>query len=114
MRDNGTIVAQEVNTLRLGGERRRLQLSKPLSATCLSGLIGTGAMDCKQYSIYPDDAGCWLARLNDRVAGPYLSYGLALRVAAAEITCVRKLGNNARFVVKNASGTVRTQHCFCK
>ena len=71
-------------------------------------------MDCKQYSIYPDAVGCWLAHLNDRVAGPYLSYGLALSVATAELRRVRKLGNNARLVVKNASGTVRAQHCFCE
>ena len=71
-------------------------------------------MDCKHYSIYQDVEGCWFAHLNDRVAGPYLSYGLVLRVATTEIVRVRKLGDNARLVVKNASGTVRAQRCFCE
>ena len=71
-------------------------------------------MNCKQYCIYQDADGCWLAHLHDRVAGPYLSYGLVLRVATTEIVRVRKLGDNARLVVKNASGTVHTQHCFCE
>lgn len=71
-------------------------------------------MVCKQYSIDRDAEGSWLADLSDRLAGPYLSYGLALRVAMAEITQIRKLGYSAKFVVKNANGTVHTQHCFCK
>ena len=69
-------------------------------------------MDCKQYSIYQDVDGGWFAHLHDRVAGPYLSHGLVLRVVATEIVRVRKLGDNARLVVKNASGTVRAQRCF--
>ena len=102
-----------MNTIRLGSWNGPLQLNKPLSAICAGGLIGAH-MDCKQYSIYQDVDGGWFAHLHDRVAGPYLSHGLVLRVVTTEIVRVRKLGANARLVVKNASGTVRAQRCFCE
>ena len=78
------------------------------------GGIGNDVMVCAQFSIYPDAVGGWLADLDDRQAGPYCSHGLVLRVVISEILRVRKLGNDVRLVVKNANGTVRVHHCFCK
>ena len=103
-----------MNTIRLGGEKHPLPLVRAVGATITVGGIGNDVMVCAQFSIYPDAVGGWLADFDDRQAGPYCSHGLVLRVVISEILRVRKLGNDVRLVVKNANGTVRVQHCFCK
>lgn len=71
-------------------------------------------MDCAQYCVYPAEVGGWLARLDQREAGPYNSRDMALRVAISEILRRRKQGEAARLTVKDARGDVCAERCLCK
>jgi len=69
-------------------------------------------MSCTGCTLLPlRDA--WMAECGNGRQGPYLSKGMAFRVAAAEAQALRRRGSNVRISIRDESGEVSAEYCLC-
>jgi len=69
-------------------------------------------MSCTVCTVLPV-RNAWIAECGRNRQGPYLSKGMALRVAAVEAQALRQRGNNVRIAVQDESGDVSAEYCLC-
>lgn len=70
-------------------------------------------MSCVPCLVKPAANDGWVAQIDNREFGPYLSCDMALKVAIADALARRKSGNPARVVITDADGTIRAKRCLC-
>jgi len=58
-------------------------------------------------------ANGWIAECENVRQGPYLSKGVAFRIAAAEALALRRHGQRSRISVQDESGAVSAEFCLC-
>jgi hypothetical protein len=68
-------------------------------------------MTCLQCNVFPAKNGGWLAHVENREVGPYISQELALQVAIAAALQLRRLGGAARVTVRDCDGNICAEHC---
>ena len=69
-------------------------------------------MPCMVCTLLPVGTG-WIAECGKTRQGPYLSKGMAFRVAAAEAQALRRQGQDARIAILDETGTVSAAYCLC-
>jgi hypothetical protein len=69
-------------------------------------------MFCTVCSVIPVD-GNWIAKCGMVDHGPYMSNGMALRVATSEALELRRQGRRSRISVQNSAGEVIVEYCLC-
>jgi hypothetical protein len=69
-------------------------------------------MACACCSVIPIDVG-WIVECEKATHGPYMSNGMALRVATAEALSIRRLGRRSRVSVQNNAGEIIAEYCLC-
>ena len=69
-------------------------------------------MSCIVCSVIPID-GNWIVESGTVRQGPYMSNGMALRVAATEALALHKLGQRSRISVQNSAGEISAEYCLC-
>jgi hypothetical protein len=69
-------------------------------------------MHCTVCSVIPVD-GNWFAKCGAANHGPYMSAGIAVRVATSAALEIRRQGRNSRISVQNAAGEVNVEYCLC-
>lgn len=70
-------------------------------------------MNCVPCIVKPS-ANSWVAQIDNKEFGPYLSCDMALRVAIADALARRRSGCPARVVVQDALGAIRAKRCLCQ
>jgi|SRR6185369_4586902 len=70
-------------------------------------------ISCVDCTLLPVRNG-WVAECGLERHGPYLSKGMAFRVAAAEARALRQSGSNVRIAIQDENGDVSTAFCLCK
>lgn len=70
-------------------------------------------MNCVPCLVKPSAHSGWVAQIDDKEFGPYLSRDMALKVAIADALARRQTGCPASVIVTDADGTVRAQRCLC-
>jgi len=83
---------------------------KPHARGGCAGKLKT--MSCTICTLLPL-RNAWIAECGTSRQGPYLSKGMALRVAAAEAQARRRRGDNVRIAVQDESGDVCAEYCLC-
>jgi hypothetical protein len=71
------------------------------------------SLGCKKYIVCPSDRGGWIAKIENREAGPYVSRDLALQVAVSEAGQSHTPGQPICIVVEDARGEVSAARCIC-
>jgi hypothetical protein len=66
-----------------------------------------GFVEC---SVRPDGHSGWIAEIEGRAMGPYLSEDFALRIAVGEAQIVHRSGRAVCITVYNAVGSVRAKY----
>lgn len=56
----------------------------------------------------------WIAECGLERHGPYLSKGMAFRVATAEARALRQRGSDVRVAIQDQNGDVSAAFCLCK
>ena len=69
-------------------------------------------MSCTAYSVIPVD-GDWFVECGKIRYGPYLSNGIALRVAVSGSQALCREGKPSKISVQDNGGTVRVEYCLC-
>jgi hypothetical protein len=69
-------------------------------------------MHCTVCSVIPVD-GNWFAKCGTVNQGPYLSAGIAVRIATSEALEMRRQGRRSRISVQNTAGDVEVEYCLC-
>ncbi len=72
----------------------------------------TKKMSCTLCTLVPAGVG-WFAECGDTRQGPYLSKGMAFRVAAAEAVVLRRKGHGVRISIQDENGEVSAAYCLC-
>ena len=70
------------------------------------------SMSCTLYSIVPVD-GKWIVQCGTDNRGPFMSKGIALRLAFAEASAVHAKGQRSRVSIQDGAGTISAEHCLC-
>jgi hypothetical protein len=58
-------------------------------------------------------ADSWIVQCGADSHGPYLSNGMALRVATAEALSLRRQGRRSKISVQNRAGETSVEYCLC-
>ena len=69
-------------------------------------------MYCTVCSVIPVGS-TWVAECGTTSHGPYLSNGIALRVAVSEAQALHRQGKRSRISVQNSAGDVSAEYCLC-
>jgi hypothetical protein len=56
----------------------------------------------------------WIAECGKIRQGPYLSKGMAFRVAASEAQALRRHGQNVKITIQDETGAVCAEYCLCR
>jgi len=67
---------------------------------------------CTVCSVVPVDTD-WFVECRKTSHGPYLTNGIALRVAVSEAQAIYRQGNNSKISVQDRAGDVTAEYCFC-
>jgi hypothetical protein len=67
---------------------------------------------CTVCSVIPVD-GDWLVEYGKTIHGPYLSNGIALRVAVSEAQALHRQGQRSRISVQDNAGAISAEYCLC-
>jgi len=69
-------------------------------------------MSCTVCTLLPVGNG-WIAECGKTQQGPYLSKGMAFRVAATEAQSLRRRGKDVQIAIKDETGEVSAAYCLC-
>jgi len=69
-------------------------------------------MHCTVCSVVPVD-GNWFAKCGTVSHGPYMSAGIAVRIATSEALEIRRQGRRSRISVQNTAGEIEVEYCLC-
>ena len=69
-------------------------------------------MSCTACTLIPVSSG-WIAECGNMRQGPYLSKGIAFRIAATEALVLRRHGQRVRISIQDESGAVSAEYCLC-
>lgn len=69
-------------------------------------------MSCICYSVISKD-GSWIVGSEEINHGPYMSIGMALRVATSNALAKRSLGQRSRISIHNRTGVIVAEYCLC-
>jgi hypothetical protein len=69
-------------------------------------------MSCTVCTLLPVNNG-WIAVCGATRQGPYLSKGIAFRIAEAEAVVLRRQGQAVKISIQDATGEVSAEYCFC-
>ena len=69
-------------------------------------------MPCIACTLRPVANG-WVADCGNAQQGPYLSKGVAFRIAATEALVLRRHGQRVRISIQDESGAVNAEFCLC-
>jgi hypothetical protein len=68
---------------------------------------------CIACTVVPT-ADSWIVQCGADSHGPYLSNGMALRVATTEALALRRQGLRAKISVQNRAGDTCAEYCLCE
>jgi hypothetical protein len=69
-------------------------------------------MSCTACTLRPVVNG-WIAECGNMRQGPYMSKGLAFRIAATEALMLCRQGQRARISIQDENGEVSAEFCLC-
>jgi hypothetical protein len=69
-------------------------------------------MSCTACSVIPVD-GDWFVECGKIMHGPYLSNGIALRIAVSEAQTLLRQGKQSRISVQDSAGAISAEYCLC-
>jgi len=69
-------------------------------------------MSCTACSIIPVD-GHWLVTCGKTSRGPYMSNGIAVRVAITEALAFHRQGQRSRVSIQDRTGRISAEYCLC-
>ena len=70
-------------------------------------------MSCTICTVLPIAKG-WIADCGKTQQGPYLSKGMAFRIAASEARVLRQNGQDVRISILDELGAVTAEYCLCE
>ncbi len=70
-------------------------------------------MLCTACTVIPL-ADSWIVQCGADSHGPYLSNGMALRVATAEALSLRRQGRRSKISLQNRQGDTQVEYCLCE
>lgn len=70
-------------------------------------------MSCIACTVTPM-ADNWIVQCGEDRHGPYLSNGMALRVATAEALSLRRQGRRSKISLRDRSGETTVEYCLCE
>lgn len=89
-----------------------MQTKGPAICRGFFGFWGKGHMPCTACSIIPVD-GKWIVRCGEQNQGPYISEGMAQRVATTEALALHRDGKRSRISIEDEAGNIRAEYCLC-
>jgi hypothetical protein len=69
-------------------------------------------LSCTLCSIIPV-GGNWIVRCGTVDHGPFMSKGIAVRLAFAEALAVCAKGQRSRVSIQDSAGAISAEHCLC-
>ncbi len=70
-------------------------------------------MSCTVCTLLPVGNG-WIAECGMTQRGPYLSKGMAFRVATSEAQALRRRGQDVQIAIQDETGEVSAAYCLCR
>ena len=70
-------------------------------------------MPCTFCTLLPVGNG-WIAECGMTQQGPYLSKGMAFRVAASAAQALRRRGERVKISIQDETGAVSAEYCLCR
>jgi hypothetical protein len=67
---------------------------------------------CTACTVIPT-ADAWIVQCGAECHGPYLSNGMALRIATAQALSLRRQGRRSKISVQNRAGDTSVEYCLC-